>query len=258
MGGGGFTMEPGNDLLDRYVLSLASSPDPRICFLPTASGDPLDHIARFRAAFVDLPCEPSSLSLFRLGTHAVTVADHLLSQDIIYVGGGSMANMLAIWRVHGLDRILREAWERGIVLCGLSAGAMCWFEAGITTSGGRPAPCAGLGLLRGSLSVHDDGEPERHPAFIEAIRSGTIPGGYAADDGVGLLFEDGRLSTAVSSRRDAAYTRVAVEAGAIVKTPCQPTYLGAAGAESPPPPADIDEYRRLRQSVRGRALGGHR
>ena len=109
------------------------------------------------------------LSLFHLGRDRIDPREHLLAQDAIYVGGGSMRNMLAVWREHSVDEIMRAAWERGIVLAGLSAGAMCWFEGGITMSGGFAAPANGLGLVGGSLSVHMDGEPERLP--VSARRS---------------------------------------------------------------------------------------
>ncbi len=208
MGGGGFTMEPGNPVLDEFILGLARRPVPRVCFLPTASGDPLDHITRFHEAFSDMPCEPSELSLFRLGRRPVDLRRVLLAQDVVYVGGGSMRNMLAIWRVHELDAILAECWARGIVLAGLSAGAMCWFEAGVTKSRGSAETVAGLGLLPGSLSVHYDGEPERRPVFLDAVASGAIPEGFGADDGVGLLFRDRRLERAVSSRARAGCVRV--------------------------------------------------
>jgi peptidase E len=126
-------------------------------------------------------------------------------------GGGSMRNMLAIWREHGLDEILRSCWEQGVVLAGLSAGAMCWFERGVSTSTGRPAPVAGLGLLPGSLSVHRDGEPERLPVYLDAVRRGELPPGYAADDGVGLLFCEDELRQVVSSRPAAGAARVDAE-----------------------------------------------
>jgi peptidase E len=140
------------------------------------------------------------LSLFRLGSHPVDLRSYLLAQDIVYVGGGSMRNMLAIWRAHGLDEILRECWEQGTILAGLSAGAMCWFEGGITKSSGAPAPVEGLGLLPGSLSVHLDGEPERRRPYLEAVASGALPAGYAADDGVALLWEDRELTRVVGSK----------------------------------------------------------
>jgi len=208
MGGGGFTMEPDSTVLDEFILGLARRPAPRVCFLPTASGDPLDHITRFYEAFSDLPCDPTDLSLFRLGRRPVDLRRLLHAQDIVYVGGGSMRNMLAIWRVHELDAILRECWARGVVLAGLSAGAMCWFEAGITKSRGRAEPVAGLGLLPGSMSVHYDGEPERRPVYLEAVAAGAVPEGFGADDGAGLLFRDGRLERVVASRSGARCVRV--------------------------------------------------
>jgi dipeptidase E len=243
MGGGGFTMDPSNPALDRFILSLAGRPIPRICFLPTASGDPDDHIARFHAAFDSELCEPSHLSLFRLGRRPVAVAEHLLSQDIVYVGGGSMVNLLAIWAAHELDRILVDCWRQGIVLAGLSAGSMCWFEAGITTSSGGPEPARGLGILPGSNCVHYDGEPARRPIYLEAVRRGLIPGGYGVDDGVGLLFEGTRLDRVVSSRPDAKAYRVQARDGAVTQTPLQPERLTAEPRAEPP--ADVVELRRV-------------
>jgi peptidase E len=254
MGGGGFTMEPDNTVLDEYILGLARRPVPRVCFLPTASGDPLDHITRFYEAFSDLPCEPTDLSLFRLGRRPVDLRALLHAQDIVYVGGGSMRNMLAIWRVHELDAILRECWARGIVLAGLSAGAMCWFRAGITKSRGRAEPVAGLGLLEGSLSVHYDGEPERRPVYLDAVASGAVPEGFGADDGVGLLFRDGRLERAVSSRPAAGCVRVKRAGDRAVE---QPVHVDLIADREPLVAVDPDvrELRatRYRSSLRGGA-----
>ena len=112
------------------MLELTGKPVPKICFLPTASGDPREQVTRFYERFGAWPCEPSILSLFHLGRDRIDPIEHLLAQDAIYVGGGSMRNMLAIWREHGIDEAMRTAWERGVVLAGLSAGAMCWFEGG--------------------------------------------------------------------------------------------------------------------------------
>ena len=173
---------------------------PKICFLPTASGDPREQSTRFHERFSVWPCEPSILSLFHLGRDRIDPREHLLAQDAIYVGGGSMRNMLAVWREHGVDQIMRAAWERGIVLAGLSAGAMCWFEGGITMSGGFAAPAAGLGLLPGSLSVHLDGEPERIPAYRSAVGDGRLPDGWAAEDCTALLFRGTELERCVTSR----------------------------------------------------------
>jgi dipeptidase E len=203
MGGGGFSASPGDPALDRLVLRLAGVPRPRICLLPTAGGDSEIQIRRFYEAFGDELCEPSEVSLFRLGRNPVPLREHLLSRDVIYVGGGSLVNLLAIWRAQGVDRILRDAWRAGVLLAGLSAGSMCWFRYGITTSSGTPAPAAGLGFLPGSNSVHHDSEPARRPAFLAAVAGGAIPPGLAVDDGAALVFRGTRLDEVVSARRGA-------------------------------------------------------
>jgi peptidase E len=220
MGGGGFTMEPENPVLDEFVLNLARRREPRICFLPTASGDADEQVRRFYTTFDGRHCQASHLSLFRLGTEPIDLRAHLLAQDVVYVGGGSMRNMLAIWREHGLDEILRDCWSQGTVLAGLSAGAMCWFERGISTSTGRPEPVSGLGLLPGSLSVHRDGEPERRPVFVDAVMTGALPPGYAADDGVGLLFRERELVRVVSSRHGAGAARVDADGEHAIAVDC--------------------------------------
>ncbi|MDX6644011.1 MAG: dipeptidase [Solirubrobacteraceae bacterium] len=244
MGGGGFAEHPGDPALDDFVVGLARR-DPRICLLPTAGGDAEGQIVRFHAAFDDLPCEPSHISLFRLGRRPVALRDHLLRQDIVYVGGGSMLNMLAIWRAHGLDRIMREAWEAGVVLCGISAGSMCWFTGGITTSTGRPAPGEGLGLLPHSNSVHYGSEPARRHAYVAAVREGALPDGFAVDDGVGLLFEGQRLAGVVSAREGAGAVRVQRTRAEVHETPLPVDLLGPDPRDASVP-ADIVELRRAR------------
>ena len=222
-------MQDRSAALDRLVLTLTGKPVPRICFLPTASGDGRDQTTRFHERFSGWPCEPSVLSLFHLGRDRIDPRAHLLAQDAIYVGGGSMRNMLAVWREHGVDETMRSAWERGIVLAGLSAGAMCWFESGITMSGGAPRPAAGLGLLEGSLSVHLDGEPERLPGVPRArwpparcrrgSRSTTAPRCWSCGTSV---------SRCVSSRPGARVLRVEADGdGGTVERPM--TVRGAAG-----------------------------
>jgi dipeptidase E len=227
MGGGGFTMEPSNPLLDDYVLQLARAPRPRVLFLPTASGDTLGQMNAFRARFGGRACVPDELSLFRRHGDRRSLQDVVLGQDIIYVGGGSMRNMLAIWRAHSLDLMLVEAWRRGTVLAGLSAGAMCWFEGGVTRSGGPPESIAGMGVLKGSLTVHADGEPERLPAWLRSVCDGTLPGGWALDDGVGLLFRGMSLERAVSSRPGAGAERVDAVGGELVHRRLDVELLGA-------------------------------
>ena len=251
MGGGGFTMEAEPSVLDDYVLSLAPAREPRICLLPTAGGDSEEQIRRFRIAFGDRLCVPTALSLFRLGRERVPLREHLLSQDVIYVGGGSMINLLALWRAHGLDAILREAWQAGIVLAGLSAGSMCWFEGGITTSLGRPAPAAGLSFLPGSNSVHYDGEPERRPAYLDAVASGALAAGYGVDDGAGLLFRGTRLAEVVASRAGARAFRVHAVGGVAVEEAIEPRLLKARPHADPLAPLAVDEMRALSAARRG-------
>jgi dipeptidase E len=258
MGGGGFTMEPANPLLDDFVLSLAPRREPRILFLPTASGDAAAQINAFRARFGERACAPQHLSLFRLRNARQPLAQLMLEQDIIYVGGGSMRNLLAIWRAHALDRLLIRAWQRGAVLAGISAGAMCWFEGGVTCSSGAPAPIGGLRLLAGSLTVHADGEPERLPAWLQAVRSGALPGGWALDDGVGLLFAGRDLRRVVSSRPGAGAQRVDCVAGELMRRRLEPELLGVEplGGLGRIDPA-VHELRQLRQ-LRRSITRGHR
>lgn len=253
MGGGGFTAEPNNPALDDFILSLARCREPRILFLPTASGDPNAQIAAFQSTFGDRACRPRHLSLFRLEQEPTDLRALILAQNILYVGGGSMRNLLAIWREHDLDKLLREAWQAGVVLAGLSAGAMCWFEHGVTRSTGKPAPARGLGFLPGSMSVHYDGDPTRRPVYLDAVASGGMPAGYGADDGVGLLFEQRALVRIVSSRPSARAHRVTARDGKAVETLVMPELLPTApGGSERAIPDDIREFRAERYRAAGR------
>jgi dipeptidase E len=251
MGGGGFTMEPSNPLLDDFVLGLAPVREPRILFLPTASGDAGGQINAFRARFADRACRPEHLSLFHLRDSRRPLGEIVLEQHIVYVGGGSMRNMLAIFRAHGLDRLLVRAWERGTILAGLSAGAMCWFQGGVTRSSGPPQPIGGLGLLEGSLTVHADGEPERLPVWLTAVRQGALPGGWALDDGVGLLFCGRALQQVVSSRPGAGAQRVDAIAGELVRHRLEPELLGRHADSLTRSDEAVAELRQMRQLRRG-------
>jgi dipeptidase E len=229
MGGGGFSMEPDNPLLDQFILSLARSSPPRVCFLPTASGDAEGYVAGFYRAFTSVDCRPSDLGLFER-----TIGDlesFVLAQDVIYVGGGNTASLLAVWRAHGLDQILRRAWEEGVVMCGLSAGMNCWFEQSVTDSFdlARLAPLHdGLGLLPGSACPHYDGEEQRRPTFTRLVASGELPDGWAADDGAGLVFAGRELVEVVTSRPRAGAYRVQRTAdGGVSEDPLPVRYLGS-------------------------------
>ncbi|HEU5058419.1 MAG TPA: peptidase E [Kofleriaceae bacterium] len=205
MGGGGFSMEPDNPLLDDHVLAASGARSPRVCFLATASGDADGYLARFYQAFAGR-AEPGHLGLF--DRQVEDVEGFLCAQDVIYVGGGNTANMLAVWRVHGVDRALCAAYERGVVLAGVSAGAVCWFEAAVSDSfGPLRALRDGLGLLPGTCAPHYDGDPERRPTFARLLAEG-LPAGYGIDDGAALHFADGALREVVASRPGARAYRV--------------------------------------------------
>jgi dipeptidase E len=205
MGGGGFMAER-DSLLDSFMLSLSDASRPRVCFVPTPSGDSDRGIAAFFEAFSSRDCEPSCLRLFGMPERP---AEHLAAQDVIYVSGGNTANALALWRLHGIDDALRAAWERGAVLGGVSAGANCWFESCVTDSFGPALEPLhdGLGLLPGSFCPHYDGEELRRPVYRALVEEG-FPAGYAADDHAGLHFVGTQLREVVSTRPNAAGYRV--------------------------------------------------
>jgi dipeptidase E len=205
MGGGGFYADP-RSALDDFLLSLSPAERPCVCLVPTPSGDSDRGIAAFFEAFSTRRCEPSCLRLFGVPDDPVR---HLSIQDVIYVCGGNTANALAIWRVHGVDVALREAWERGAVLGGPSAGANCWFECSVTDSFGQDlAPLHdGLGLLSASFCPHYDGEELRRPRYQALVADG-FPSGYAADDHAAFHFVGTELREVVSARAGATGYRV--------------------------------------------------
>jgi peptidase E len=227
-GGGGFSMEPDNPLLDDYVLDLARErrDRPRVCFLPTASGDADHYVVRFYRAFTADRCEASHVSLFRRDGGTADPAGHLLEQDLVYVGGGNVISLLGVLRAHGLDHALREAWQAGVVMCGLSAGSLCWFDEGVTAYHGEPSRIAGIGLLPCSNSVHYDGEKGRDHAYRRFLLEG-MPSGYAVEDGAALHFLGERLARVVASRPNARAFRMRACSGRIVKSPLAARYLGA-------------------------------
>lgn len=219
-------MEWGNTLLDDHVLSLTGAERPRVCFLPTASGDADHYIVRFYRAFSPARCEPSHISLFRRETGVGDPHDHLLSQDLIYVGGGSLVSLLGTWRAHGIDAALREAWRGGVVLCGGSAGSLCWFSHAISAFHEGPARCLeGLGFLPWSNAVHYEDEPGRRAAFHEAI-AGGVPQGYGAGDGAALHFVGTGLAEAISSRPGARAVHASRAADGVVERELDVRYLG--------------------------------
>jgi dipeptidase E len=227
-GGGGFSMEAGNPLLDDYVLRATGAERPRVCFVPTASGDADHYIVRFYRTFLAAGCEPSHISLFRRDRAGVQgdLEEHLLAQDLIYVGGGSVISLLGAWRAHGLDQTIAEAWRRGVVLCGLSAGSLCWFAESVTAFHGSPRRVEGMGLLPYSNCVHYDGEPARREEYHRFLGDGMCPG-YAADDGAALHFVGTELLRVVASRPGKRGWRVGIEREQVVERELPTIDLGA-------------------------------
>ena len=194
----------GVPLLVDYAIRLSGAQVPKICVINTATGDDPNAYLRSYQILAAVPSQVSHLQLFPM-PNVASPADLLLSQDVIFVGGGSVANQVAVWRVHGLDVILRQAWEAGVVLSGVSAGAICWFSAGTTDSFGpelRPFT-DGLGLFPQSFSPHYDSEARRRPLFHELIASGAVPPGFACDDGAAAHMVDDELAEIVADRTDA-------------------------------------------------------
>jgi len=240
LGGGGFSMERDGSLLDDYVLSLTDAARPRVCFLPTASGDADHYVVRFYRRFSP-SCDASHVSLFRRdqGTGAVEedLAAHLLGQDVIYVGGGNVVSMLGAWRAHGLDEILRQAWRKGVVLCGPSAGSLCWFEEALSAFHGDPRAVRGMGLLPYSNCVHYDAEPQRRAEYHSLI-AGGMRAGFAVEDRVALHFRRTRLKRVVSSRPGAYAYRVQATADGVRERRLRADYLGDSEDASGGPTAE--------------------
>ena len=217
---GGFALADEDDRgLESELLRMTGKERARVCFLPTASADDADYTVIFYEAFSGR-ADP---------THVVfhpwppkDLRERIVGSDLVFVGGGNTANMLAIWRVHGVDAMLREAWEAGTILCGASAGMICWFEAGVTDSFGPDlyGMRDGLGFLPGSACPHYDGEELRRPRYHELVREG-FPAGYAAEDEVGLVFRGTELAEAVSVAPGKRAYRVELRDGEVVEAPIE-------------------------------------
>jgi peptidase E len=210
------------------ALKLTGQQRPRLCVINTASGDDPGSILRFYERAASTSAQVSHLTLFPM-PNVTDPEDLLMSQDVIFVGGGSVANMMAVWRVHGIDEILRKAWQAGIVLAGSSAGGICWFEGGTTDSFGiRLRPFTeGLGMLAGSFCPHYNTEAERRPLYQRLIGDGTLPGGLACDDGAAAHFIDDTLAELIADRPSASAYRVTpVASGGSTEEPLETRFLG--------------------------------
>jgi len=224
IGGGGFLMEDSPSPIDAFILRLTGKQRPRICLVATPSGDMPEHIDKFYAAFDNKQCEPSHLAFFRKpAPGSVKLSEfvtHLLNQDAIFVSGGNTKSALGVWREWGLDKVFLRAHEAGVLLTGMSAGAMCWFEAGLTDSfwgaGYQPLQC--LGILTGGCGVHYHSDGERRTRLFTAIEAGAIPSSVAIDDFAALLFEDGRAVRAFNWRAGAGVFQISLRNGKTLET----------------------------------------
>jgi peptidase E len=208
IGGGSLSDDRKQQQIERYILALTGKAEPRICYVPTASGDSASGTVAFYSVFSSDRCRPSHLFLFN--RRVEDLREFLLSQDVIYVGGGNTAALLAVWRQQGVDALMREAWEQGIILCGSSAGANCWHEASTTDSFGPTlAPLLdGLGFVPGSFSPHYDVEPQRRPLFRAAVAAGEMPPGIACDNCVAVHYQGVQIVEFISAKPEARAWRV--------------------------------------------------
>jgi dipeptidase E len=223
MGGGGFFTQPPNLALDAYILQQAAKPNPKVCFVGTATGDAVRYVADFYRAYRQLQCVPSHLPFFE---RTPELRSLIFDQDVIYVGGGNTKSMLAVWREWGFDKILKEAWQRGVVLTGISAGAICWFEQGVTDSFAaelKVMDC--MGFLKGSCCPHFDGEVERRPSFEKMLLDGRIGPGLALDDWAAVHFVGEEVRRVVVSRPEANAYRMSASNGSVKQEPLEKTIL---------------------------------
>jgi hypothetical protein len=210
-----------------HAASLARAGDsPRVCIVATAVGDAADSLTALYSAFGRAGWRPSHLALFA-EPNVPDITEHLLAQDVVWVMGGSVANLLALWRLHGVDQAMRTAWDAGVVLMGVSAGSICWFEGGTTDSFGLPLhPVTnGLGFLPYSNSPHHDSEEQRRPAIYKLIGDGALPEGYASDDGTGLVFEGTELVDCVTEVEGAQTWHITRRPDGTVEETALPTRL---------------------------------
>lgn len=223
IGGGGFYRDAENIALERYACQQTGSADPRVLFVPTASGEPDHYIASFYSTFLKLGCRPSVLTFFK---RTPDLRSCLLNQDVIYVGGGNTKTLLAVWRDWGVPDLLREAWESGILLMGVSAGAICWFEHGLTDSfSDGLRPLAGLGFLPGSCCPHYDSEPQRRPSYHRLVASGEIAAGIALEDWTAVHFQDEEVGRVIAARGGARAYSLRSVYGSVQEVPLPVEYL---------------------------------
>jgi aminopeptidase N len=198
IGGGGFGRNPGNGTIEKYILNQSDKNRPNICFIPTATGDDESYKVSYYATLTKLNCTPTHIDFFKRTTDLEKL---IKDQDIIFVGGGNTKSMLAVWRDWGLDKILKKAYQNGTIMCGVSAGAICWFEKGVTDSWADKLNIMNcLGFIKGSCCPHYDEEPERKPSLSKFIENKDIQNCYAIEGGCALHIKNEEVYSAISFR----------------------------------------------------------
>ena len=200
IGGGGFGANPGQGIIEKYILKQTKKKNPKICFIPTATGDNEAYKVNYYSTFTNLDCCPSHLDFFK---RTPDLNDLILNQDAIFVGGGNTKSMLAVWREWGLDKILKKAYLNGTVMSGVSAGAICWFQNGITDSWAsnlKMMPC--LNFIKGTCCPHYDEEPERKPTVKNFLLRNKVKNVYAVDGGAALHIKDEKIFKSVIFKKN--------------------------------------------------------
>tara|TARA_B100000575_G_C23124176_1_gene651041 strand:- start:250 stop:945 length:696 start_codon:yes stop_codon:yes gene_type:complete len=196
IGGGGFGRNPGNGIIDKYILDQSGAKIPNVCFIPTATGDDESYKVSFYSTYTKLNCNPTHLDFFK---RTPDLEKLIFSQDIIFVGGGNTKSMLSVWREWNLHNILKKAYNNGVVMSGVSAGAICWFEKGITDSWAdnlNVLDC--LGFVKGNCCPHYDEEHERRPSLFKFIKEGQLLDCYAVEGGCALHIKNDNVYSAIS------------------------------------------------------------
>ena len=196
IGGGGFGRNPNEPVIEDYIVNLSPAKKPKIAFFPTASAENIQYIVNFYTAFTKLNCSPKNISLFQKTPDLESIIEE---SDIIYVGGGNTKSMLAVFKEWGLDKLIINAYKEGKVLAGVSAGAICWFEQGVTDSWEselKVLDC--LGVLKGVCCPHYDGEANRRPSVENFLKNKQINDSLCIEDGAAVHYHDNQLKTAIS------------------------------------------------------------
>ena len=213
IGGGGFGRTQDLNLIEQFILDQTGKKNPKICFIPTATGDLDPYIVNYYSVFSKLDCDPSHISFFK---RTIDLEEHILKQGAIFVGGGNTKSMLAVWKEWGLDLILKKAYEQGILMSGVSAGAICWFEAGLTDSWAselKMMEC--MNFIPGSCAPHYDEEPERRPATKKFLEDQSISFMYGIEGGAALHFIDEQPDSTIRFKKNKNAYKVTCESNKI-------------------------------------------